>query len=511
MKINVDEVRTQLSSENTQISTAMSSTYEMAPALDEYMGNSMLQGETYDSFCDMFNSVTKPLIKAILCMLEAKYEGNAMYSRALEQNLAGMGKVNDSVLRNVVEVTEKKITDLRSNSFVETIASPCIGVLEKLISSSQEKLDKIDAFIAQTNGCYDEFDTRNSLVLQAINCARNISFNTTSGQISGMNATGYDWAREVNDYYTLKTHEAIKEQYGDYYKDNRDDFYKIKQVVDYERFNKGDIDKVNKFLGGLETKDIIGIKAVAYAADPAYRKLWLKYLDKYKVEVDKESGAYYTNKADKIVVNPEKYRGEKYHTFFHECGHAIDYYASVENGGKKYFSETYIGEDGQTLDQAIVGDVKAFIGAQVATSIAGGGYNMSASESNEVTENIINNIMSGGETQLTATEEKIADEVKMTFSKNAYGRRNSLASDVYSGVTDYELLGSYSHENSADSAGTYWLYNDGTRRRNPSTEYVADYFGYAMTNNAGGMQSVETYLGDSKEVMESMIGAMGNK
>lgn len=511
MKINVNEVRRQLNNENVQVKSAMSSVSDITPAITEYTGTPLLKGMTYESFCEMFDSVTNPLIKAILCMLEAKYEGNTTYLRVLDANLSGMGKVDDSNLRNSVEYVDKKIQDLRSNAVIGTISEPYIYVLEKFMASTKTKLEKIDAFLAQTNGCYDEFNTRNSLALQGINCARAISFNTSTGQMSQIDSAGYEWAKKVSEYYDNKTYEIMQAQYGDYLKDNKSDIVKIKQVVEYERFHVNDIAKVNEFLEGLETKDIIGIKAVAYTAPVLYRDLWIKYLDKYTVEVNADEGAYFTSLEDKIVVNPEAYRSENYHTFFHECGHAIDNYAGEDIRSKEYFSDSYVDEDGTSIDQAIVGDIKSFVGVQVATIFAAGGYgNMSASERNTATENIINSIMSGGETELTATEEKIATEVKTNFSRNAWGRRNSLVSDVYSGATDFEMLGDYSHKNNVDSKGTYWLYNDGTQRRKPSVEYVAEYYGYAMTNNIGGMNSVENYLGESKEIVEGMFEEIAN-
>ena len=510
MKINVNEVQTQLSSENGQIQEAMTSTYDLTSTINQYTGNTMLQGATYNGFCDMFNNVTKPLIKAVLCMLEAKYDGNTTYARALEQNLAGMGKVDVDALRSSIETSQSKVSDMTSNSVVEFVASPYIAVLEKLITTSQEKLDKIEAFIAQTNGCYEEFDTQNSLVLQGINCARNISFNEGTGNVNGINYFGYDWVDKVNEYYTHKTYEEIREKYGDYCKDNKEDIYKIKQVVEYERFHRGDAEKVNEFLGRLETKDVIGIKAVAYAADPLYRSLWIKYLDRYEIAVVAGDDAYYTSKYDKIVLDPTIYRDEDYLTFFHECGHAVDRYSGDRGPIKellsiKYTSQTFTSADGQTLDQAIESDVKAYIGVQVATTIASKGYKMSDTQRNEVTENIINNIMSGGETPLSGGEEKIANEIKINFNQNARGITNSLVSDVYGGTTNAELQGSYGHDES------YWFNEDGSRRMTPCREYVAEYFAYGMTKHKAGMQSVETYLGGSKEVMDSMLETMGKQ
>jgi len=320
------------------------------------------------------------------------------------------------------------------------------------------------------------------------------------------------WSQEITKLYNGKTSQIIKNQYGEFLEKNPYLLHKIRRIVEFERFNTKYVEDTNKFLKDLDMTDQVGIKNVVYAADPLYRNLWFEHLNEYKIIQSTDGGAYFDWTMGAIVVNVAAYRAENYHTFFHECGHAIDYYEGVDNKndeGEEY-SETYKNNNGESLDDAIKVDVEKTIGDSVDQILAESDYILSDLEKETVKDSVIKNIMSGGETDLTVIESKVANTIAQDFARDAIGRRNSLVSDVYSGATNFELVGSYSHINNQDAKGNYWYNNDGSVRRNPSIEYVAEYYGYAMTGNVGGMQSVDKYFSGSKEVMEEMLKSMAN-
>ena len=460
MKINVIQVLQQLAYEEQQLTNAMNGVDGLVPSTNEFIESEQLKSNAYSRVNDMFTTVTIPLIQGVLCMIEAKYEGNNKYLTELRTHLAGMGKVDLDNLQNSVTNMTSQIAALESNKVLDAVTEPYTFVLEKIIKKMNEKIEKLKAFIAATNGCYDDYNQKYLVVQQGIAYSNLIVYDSRTGTISGVNNADLEWARKATQFYNDKANEIMNEQYGDYLKDNRMDKKKVLEVINYERFHPGDVAKINEFLGCLQQKDIIGIKSVAYSADPVYRELWIRYLDRYKIELTNEGGAYFTSDGDKIVVNIEKYRSEKYHTFFHECGHAIDNYAGEDVGKSGYYSNKYKTEDGKVFEDTIKSDVKTTTSNYIDNILKEGGYDLKDASVQVAKTNVLMSIMSGGVLGLTGFEQNISDSVSEQFDDDARGRRNALVSDVYSGVTNYELVGDYSHSYSEDSKGNYWYYNN---------------------------------------------------
>ncbi|MBE5935798.1 MAG: hypothetical protein E7262_08420 [Lachnospiraceae bacterium] len=512
MKINVDEVLAQLKQENAQLTDAMENVSLVTNSYNDFIGSSQLQAEVYDRFSEFFGIVSKPLVQGILCMLESKLEGNEKYGTAVESNLAGMGQIDDGKMREMVIKLQNQVTSLESNVVTDVLSEPYTFVVEKLLATMNEKIQKVDNFLAQSTGCYSGFELAYGLVERGMDCARNMNYNSSTGMMQDVSTVDMKWSQEITKLYNGKTSQIIKNQYGEFLEKNPYLLHKIRRIVEFERFNTKYVEDTNKFLKDLDMTDQVGIKNVVYAADPLYRNLWFEHLNEYKIIQSTDGGAYFDWTMGAIVVNVAAYRAENYHTFFHECGHAIDYYEGVDNKndeGEEY-SETYKNNNGESLDDAIKVDVEKTIGDSVDQILAESDYILSDLEKETVKDSVIKNIMSGGETDLTVIESKVANTIAQDFARDAIGRRNSLVSDVYSGATNFELVGSYSHINNQDAKGNYWYNNDGSVRRNPSIEYVAEYYGYAMTGNVGGMQSVDKYFSGSKEVMEEMLKSMAN-
>lgn len=88
------------------------------------------------------------------------------------------------------------------------------------------------------------------------------------------------------------------------------------------------------------------------------------------------------------------------------------------------------------------------------------------------------------------------------------GAPHNTASDVYGGVTNRVIEGSYWHKED------YWLNNDGSRKREPNREGFAEYYGRIMSstdNNNLGVRSVENFLAESKMHMDEIFYLMGRE
>ena len=112
MKINVTEVRAQLNQENRELTDGMSKVYELTPDLEKFITNLDLRGQAYDACKEHFMNVSEPLVQAINCMLEAKYNGNSKYLNAINAYLSGLGKVDLEVLQSSKENLASQVAKL---------------------------------------------------------------------------------------------------------------------------------------------------------------------------------------------------------------------------------------------------------------------------------------------------------------------------------------------------------------------------------------------------------------
>ena len=507
MKIDVGTVQQQLNSENNELSNSMQSTYEVLPGILEFIGDKQLLGMAYNQFKGHMVDVTQSLVKAICCMLESKIGGNTKYLSALNQYLSGMGKVDLDELMSRKQNMETRVENLKGNAVVGAVAAPYTAALDLVINN---KIQKIEGFLAASQGCYQDFSEKYSVAMQGIAAAKALAYNSATSTCPNITNADMQWTQMVNNFYDERNREILQEKYGEYIKNNPSKQLNMMIIAEYERFHGDDAKKYDKLLDPLEEEDEINIKIITYNASQLYRDMMFKYADKYKIVLSDEEGSYFSPSKDKIVLKEDQLRSDKYHTFFHECGHAIDYYFSEENKIKTYTSASFVGSNGITLDQSTENDVKNWTQTQAQKYIDSEYQNLSDAERKNMANNVTEYVMSKGQTTLTRAEEGILSDIQVEFANKAQGRSGALVSDTASGVTDFILLGDYSHLASEDKEGTYWTYNNGKTRHMPSCEYFADYYGYNMTNNVKGLKFVSEMYPESKAVIDEMLYKIGN-
>ena len=368
MKIDVDMVQQELENENRELTVSMQSSYEIRPDILEFTSSKQLSGEAYKNLKDHMLYVTQSLVRAICCMIESKISGNTKYLSAVNQYLSGTGKLDLDQLMNSKNQIETQDNNIKSNPIVGTMALPYSIGLNFAVKKIDEKIQKMQEFLAASQGCYDDFSEKYSLVMQGITAAKALAYDSSTSTCPNISNANMQWAQTVNQFYENKNREILHEKYGEYLKDNPGMEMNMMIIAEYERFHEENAKIYDNLLEPLEEDDVINIKIKTYSADQLYRDMMFEYVDDVKIELIDEGGSYYSPSENKIVLSEQTFRMDGYQTFFHESGHAIDANYSKDNNLAQDISESFVGSNGTTLDQSTVNNVgemypesKAFI------------------------------------------------------------------------------------------------------------------------------------------------------
>lgn len=277
----------------------------------------------------------------------------------------------------------------------------------------------------------------------------------------------------------------------------------------------------------IDDFDRNNIMYIAYTAEEPFRSLFLNSLGRYTIgRTDLSEKAYFTpsgNKVDKTPANSINFEALSafyhcpkgaYNTFFHECGHAIDY--NID--GNTYFSNIY--RDSSNYD-IIAGDVYTHIEMKINDYInqkITSGVSNAASYQACSAENIISCIKNGGNTsKLSSTEKsvynsissKLKKELRSISSTHQYEDTNGLLhgtlytagiSDIFGGVTNNVIVGDRGHWDKMDDGPykgeyTYW-YNPETNDRTGQheKELWAHYFCFQITGDQEAIFTMNQYF-----------------
>lgn len=290
----------------------------------------------------------------------------------------------------------------------------------------------------------------------------------------------------------------------------------------------------------IDEFDRNNIMYIAYTAEEPYRSLFLNSLGTYTIGRTDLSGSYFTRSGDETDGTPANsinfgasdsfYHCPKgaYNTFFHECGHAIDY--NID--GETFFSNTY--KDGSNYNM-IAGDVYAHIEGEIEdyinNKVASGVSNAASYEACSV-EKIIDCIKNGGDKSgLSYYESKVYDAIeKGIYSElsarstfHHYENINGILqgtkyvagiSDVYGGVTNNAIKGDRGHT-SVDTDGPYageciYWYNPETGEKTGAQEKElwAHYFSFGMIGDVEAMNAMKQYFPNATSQYNDMINDM---
>ncbi len=468
----------------------------------------------------------------------------------LEQN-----KKDIQSLSAAYESIQDDISTL-ANTYVDfiTISIPNVVQLQSDLCDSSlfltNTIEKLKTFDTSMSTCFSEVETLLEAIKQA--CKTNICIRTTGRDFDYPleYASTQPWYANFNkqiDYtqYTLEELCALDinylsvEQKYEYYEEVgkriilSDKVHVDKEYVEFMTHNPSeignvgciirhelgmsveDLKKVNEFMKPLKTEDKIGIKAQAYSAREPYCDLFIEYLDKFKITSTTLDGVFNSSK-NTLVFNVMKDRKNPrgtYYTFFHEVGHAIDYYHGVANNYGTNISDTFIGSSGMNLSDANRLDVKIKISDEIDELFAVDSVfsEWSSEEQASAKQAVIDNLMNYNLDKATLSTDEILlhNKVKRNIEIDLQGADDNSASDIFGGITNNEIRGLFYHV--ADSDGSYWLNLDNTVKRLTNKESFAQYYGSYMAGEperTDGLDSINSLLPKSERVNEDIIVEM---
>ena len=386
-------------------------------------------------------------------------------------------------VRNTLLTRIRKISDY-SGSF-STAGGFCSV---QMINTHQEVVKEMaDSAIAQVEGVFNSVYETESVYAARLEMFEN--------ELSGFKGTAAELT--LNGIHGLAPGlmAALKSEFLN----EADIKEKENRIAEFEKDNKELAKKVNKLLKKLDKEQIRDIKYILYSSDEHGRTLYLSELESYTIGNTKgNKTGFFTTKNNTINVDMTKEKDNPrgaYTTFFHESGHAIDY-NHIDDG--KFYSITYRNEDGESLQELIYKDVRNDVEKTVSLYTS----------DEEMQRNITDHIMDAGKgdvPELSKTEKKLLENVQMYYNKDLKGTSNEAGSDIYGGVTNNIIHGSYGHWSES-----YWYDKNGNATYAQSRELWAEYYSYSITKNEEAMENLKEHFPNAGEMLDEIAGDMAS-
>ena len=299
--------------------------------------------------------------------------------------------------------------------------------------------------------------------------------------------------------------------------------YKDEYVDMYESLNQEDAKILDQVLSDpdLTADEIRDIKFITYTAPEPYKSIYIEHIKKYEVivftigseEADGNEGSVYYSSSGKIfLVDADStfFRNQlgPYNTFFHESGHAIDDY---ENPDSIMLSREYeYGE--KSLNDIIADDVTNYVSEYIDEEFP----NLTESQKEQIMRSL--NLTDDATYEYGGQEigDKTLDQYRQDIIRHMNftdlrGPENEAASDVYGGITNNALLGSYGHFKKPAQDGseyTYWYSQDGQATNKQTSELWAEFFAAQMTQDEVALESIKKHFPNAYDAMEAMARDM---
>lgn len=319
-----------------------------------------------------------------------------------------------------------------------------------------------------------------------------------------------DSTRLINAFYDS--------DYGRYLSANPGELNTVMTVVRNEiAMPTEDLDKINNFMSTLDVQDEVQIKFLGYTAAEPFRELFIRYLDQFSISSTTQSGVFNSGSntlAFDVAADRTNARGV-YYTFFHEIGHAIDYYYGQENGSSGFYSGSFVDSQGRTLSECNRIDVENSLSQSLSNLVITDPTfsQWSAQDQQRAMTAVLSNLMNYNLDfgTLTTDEQALQNALRAEYRTLLTGADNENASDVYGGITNNTIVSTYGHHGVEVDGSTYWLNADNSVRRTTEKESFAEYYGRYMVadpEKTAGLTSTGTYLPESVICIEEMLASM---
>lgn len=250
-------------------------------------------------------------------------------------------------------------------------------------------------------------------------------------------------------------------------------------------------------LEDLSEDQVREIKYIVYSAEEPYRSIYLSELESYRTgNLSGEDTGFFspvTNTVNVDMSEEETNPRGPFTTFFHESGHAIDY--NYEDDGR-FYSVSMRNAEGESLQDVIFEDVQNDVAQTIAR------YTTDTQTQQVLLEYIMGAGSISADT-LSATEKKLLESVQRYYKTEMAGAVNEACSDVYGGVTNNIIHGSYGHW-----SDTYWYNANGTATCAQSKELWAEYYSYCITGNEEALDRLREHFPGAADFLDEMAASM---
>lgn len=520
------ETSIQVESMNELCEEMMQAAEQVNESIDFFLGASLLQGKTYQSAKLFMSATYRPIAQGIIYLCQELIQQNNKYPRDFTAQVSGADVVEDEIHEQIKEI-DKQIEGYKLLADVFPLQTfPIIG-LQMMKASLQKKLENLYAFNTTSSNNYNLAVEYTDSIFMGLS---QITYSTNFNSVSGIfNTDGMDLSFIANIEHTYYKRQAY-EKFAEYLKKHPDDVDKVAEVMKYEDDHPEDKEATSEFLSPLDEKDTMEIKFLMYTAEEPYRSLVIQYLDRINLNpkeiVDEEdpppsSFSHRSNTINYVYeTDRENSRGE-YFTIFHEIGHAVDYNYGIDEQNQKstfdftkrsgtdaFYSE-YFEHNEETLADKMHADFNKQVGDAVQNELNSPGYDIyNDAQKDEMNKNVMMNINNRDKyfDSLIFDEQGVQMTVEDEFAIKLNASHDSLASDVYGGVSDNTIDGRFGHPDG------YWYNWLGFRKREPNREGFAEYFArqvmYSDDSDDKGIKSAEEFLPTSKKMMDDMFETM---
>ncbi|MGC6768146.1 hypothetical protein [Enterococcus sp. LJL51] len=496
--------------------TAHQQGYEaVQKAAASFAADQILEAAAYTSAKDMFQAVILPLLQGGRLLSEAvaeacksfpnKYlsvDSGDLKSSELEEKIQRLNNEINAYNAIRISIESKDIGDnmkLRQLNANQKV----INGLEDAKTELENKLEKLLEFHASSPALFAEISELTSAVNQGA-AASNSSWNAATGTFQKPSGSSMDWVKKVHKMQQVR---QLK-------KERSDLIDKINEVLLYDMEHPEHAQKTDKFLSPVDFLAQVEIKHMMYTAEEPYRTLCLRYLDRLSITdtIYKPKAGVFSWYADgtqdlKFDLNGDRFnRGGqgKYWIFFHELGHAIDFYYGRDKGLSGYYS-LYHKENGLTLDDYNKLDVQNNLSQSIDELLKNSNYSNQQAIKQELMGVLLDPVIKAE--SLTGDIKNIYDTLQNKYEYEYLNRPSSfLVGDIYSGVTNFDIKGFH-----VGHTKDYFFDSTGTPLHPTGTEGFGSYFGHHMVKEHFSEQALDTtqkYLPESTTHMDTILNQM---
>ena len=296
---------------------------------------------------------------------------------------------------------------------------------------------------------------------------------------------------------------------------NLSDNYKEQVIAQFEAANPEYKQLFEEVLSDPDLTDAEkrDIKFITYAAPEPYRSIYLEHIRNYTVNVDAELKGSFYRSADKTINLKDEdstFREDPcspYNTFFHESGHCIDYFEGRVVALSRHFSY-----NGKTLHEHLVDDTRQYVESIIDRDMP----ELTDAQKQELLRSLnltddASYSYEGSDDGMDRVMRRYRKRLIDTMDKDLRGDVNECASDVYGGVTNNAISGSWGHypdRGEDPDAFSYWYSSSGTPSRKQESELWAEFYAAQMTRDEADLASIRKHFPNAYKAMEEMARQM---